>query len=185
MAEVRSPTVPRLVERLLTTSDNTLAEAVARQVAIAAKKPASFEGASAATLQALTALAVPTAGVVLNDGSGLSSKNLIPPITLTELLARAAAPDHPELRPVLTGLPVAGFTGTLVNRFGARSGAAAAAGVVRAKTGTLSGVATLAGTVVDADGRVLVFALMSRTNGGDARGAVDRIVARIAACGCR
>ncbi|WP_159400910.1 D-alanyl-D-alanine carboxypeptidase/D-alanyl-D-alanine-endopeptidase [Streptomyces sp. NRRL B-24484] len=185
IAEVRSPTVPRLVERLLTTSDNTLAEAVARQAALAAGKPASFEGGAAATLQALAKLGVPTAGTVLNDGSGLSRKNLIPPITLTELLARAAAPDHPELRPVLTGLPVAGFTGTLVNRFGARSGAAGAAGIVRAKTGTLSGVVTLAGTVVDADGRVLVFALMSRTTGGDARAAVDRIVAAIAACGCR
>ncbi|PBC78331.1 D-alanyl-D-alanine carboxypeptidase/D-alanyl-D-alanine-endopeptidase (penicillin-binding protein 4) [Streptomyces sp. TLI_235] len=185
LAAVRSPTVPRLVERLLTTSDNTLAEAVARQVAIAAHRPASFEGASAATLQALTALGVPTAGVALADGSGLSKTNLIPPITLTELLARAAASDHPELRPVLTGLPVAGFTGTLVNRYGARSGAAEAAGIVRAKTGTLSGVVTLAGTVVDADGRVLVFALMSRSGAGDARAAVDRIVARIAACGCR
>ncbi|GJF28196.1 D-alanyl-D-alanine carboxypeptidase [Kitasatospora sp. NE20-6] len=186
VAEVRSPTLPRLIERMLTTSDNTLAEAVARQAALAAHRPASFAGAADATVQALAALDVPTAGVVLNDGSGLSRANLIPPITLTALLARAASPAHPELRPVLTGLPVAGFTGTLVNRFGARSGASEAAGVVRAKTGTLAGVNTLAGTVVDADGRVLTFALMTKTAAGayDARSAVDRIVARIASCGC-
>ncbi|WP_345707007.1 D-alanyl-D-alanine carboxypeptidase/D-alanyl-D-alanine endopeptidase [Kitasatospora paranensis] len=187
LGRVFSPTVPRLIERMLTTSDNTLAEAVARQAAIAAHRPASFEGAAAATLATLAGLGVPTAGMVLADGSGLSKTDRIPALALTELLARAASPAHPELRPVLTGLPVAGFTGTLVNRFGERSGAGQAAGLVRAKTGTLSGVNTLAGTVVDADGRVLTFALMTRTGAypGSARDAVDRIVARLASCGCR
>ncbi|WP_354641830.1 D-alanyl-D-alanine carboxypeptidase/D-alanyl-D-alanine-endopeptidase [Kitasatospora camelliae] len=186
LGAVLSPTVPRLVERMLTTSDNTLAEAVARQVAVAAGKPASFEGAAGAVTTVLKGLGVPLTGVVINDGSGLSKANLIPPVTLVKLLAAASAPDHPELRPVVTGLPIAGFTGTLVNRFGAKSGAGEAAGIVRAKTGTLSGVNTLAGTVVDADGRVLAFALMTRTSAGPdvARAAVDRIVARIAACGC-
>ncbi|MEV4560959.1 D-alanyl-D-alanine carboxypeptidase/D-alanyl-D-alanine-endopeptidase [Kitasatospora sp. NPDC049285] len=186
LARVESPTIQRLVERLLTTSDNTLAEAVARQTAIAAKQPASFDGGVAAVTGALTKLGVPLAGVVLTDGSGLAKANLIPPITLVKLLAAAASPDHPELRPVITGLPIAGFTGTLVNRFGAKSGAAEAAGIVRAKTGTLQGVNTLAGTVVDADGRVLAFALMTKTTAdpNTARAAVDRIVARIAACGC-
>ncbi|MFJ5233374.1 D-alanyl-D-alanine carboxypeptidase/D-alanyl-D-alanine-endopeptidase [Kitasatospora sp. NPDC088391] len=186
LARVESPTVGRLVERMLTTSDNTLAEAVARQVAIAAGKPAGFDGAAKAVTDELAALGVPLAGVLITDGSGLAKANLIPPITLVKLLATASSADHPELRPVLTGLPVAGFTGTLASRFGAKSGAGEAAGIVRAKTGSLSGVNTLAGTVVDADGRVLVFALMSRTTAdpATARAAVDRIVARIAACGC-
>ncbi|GLW70437.1 D-alanyl-D-alanine carboxypeptidase [Kitasatospora phosalacinea] len=186
LARVESPTIGRLVERMLTTSDNTLAEAVARQAALAAKQPASFEGAAKAVTGELAALGVPLDGVVLTDGSGLAKANLIPPITLVDLLATAAAPAHPELRPVITGLPVAGFSGTLVNRFGAKSGANEAAGIVRAKTGTLQGVNTLAGTVVDADGRVLAFALMTRTDADPtaARAAVDRIVARIAACGC-
>ncbi|MFC8719314.1 D-alanyl-D-alanine carboxypeptidase/D-alanyl-D-alanine-endopeptidase [Kitasatospora sp. NPDC057198] len=186
LARVESPTIGRLVERMLTTSDNTLAEAVARQAAIAAKQPASFEGAAKAVTTELAALGVPLDGVLLTDGSGLAKANLIPPVTLVKLLAAAAAPDHPELRPVLTGLPVAGFSGTLVNRFSAKSGAGEAAGIVRAKTGTLQGVNTLAGTVVDADGRVLAFALMTRTDADPtaARAAVDRIVAKIAACGC-
>lgn len=186
LGRIESPTIPRLIERLLTMSDNQLAEAVARQVAIASHQPAGFEGSAAAVTAILTKLGVPMTGVVLADGSGLSRANLIPPITLAKLLGLAASPDHPELRPVLTGLPIAGFTGTLVNRFGARSGANDAAGIVRAKTGSLAGINTLAGTVVDADGRVLVFALMTRTNAAadEARAAMDRIVARIAACGC-
>ncbi|MFI9781922.1 D-alanyl-D-alanine carboxypeptidase/D-alanyl-D-alanine-endopeptidase [Kitasatospora sp. NPDC051984] len=186
LARVESPEIGRVVERMLTTSDNQLAEAVARQAALAAKQPASFEGGASAVTAELGKLGVPMTGVVLTDGSGLAKANLIPPITLVKLLAEAASPQHPELRPVITGLPVAGFTGTLAGRFGAKSGAGEAAGIVRAKTGTLQGVNTLAGTVVDADGRVLAFALMTRT-GADptaARAAVDRIVAKLAACGC-
>lgn len=181
-----SPTVARLVERLLTTSDNTLAEAIARQAALAAHQPASFEGAATAVTQELARLGVPMTGVVLGDGSGLYPGNAIPPAVLVQLLALAASDQHPTLRPVLTGLPIAGFTGTLGKRFGAGSGAAEAAGLVRAKTGSLSGVNTLAGTVVDAEGRLLTFAVMTRTGASadTARAAMDRIVARLAACGC-
>ncbi|MER5354702.1 D-alanyl-D-alanine carboxypeptidase/D-alanyl-D-alanine-endopeptidase [Kitasatospora sp. NPDC002551] len=186
LGRVDSPTVARLVERLLTTSDNTLAEAIARQAALAARQPASFEGAATAVTQELARLGVPTTGVVLNDGSGLHTGNAVPPVALVKLLALAASAQHPTLRPVLTGLPIAGFTGTLGKRFGSTSGAADAAGLVRAKTGSLSGVNTLAGTVVDADGRLLTFALMTRTTApaDTARTAMDRVVARLAACGC-
>ncbi|MCG6495020.1 D-alanyl-D-alanine carboxypeptidase/D-alanyl-D-alanine-endopeptidase [Kitasatospora sp. A2-31] len=186
LGRVDSPTVARLVERLLTTSDNTLAEAIARQAAIAAHQPASFEGAATAVTQELARLGVPMTGVVLNDGSGLHPGNAIPPAVLVHLLALAASEQHPALRPVLTGLPIAGFTGTLGKRFGSGSGAVDAAGLVRAKTGSLSGVNTLAGTVVDGEGRLLVFAVMTKTTApaDTARAAMDRVVARIAACGC-
>lgn len=186
LGDVFSPTVARLVERLLTTSDNQLAEAMARQVAVAAHQPASFEGAAAAVTQELTRLGVPMGGVVLNDGSGLHPGNAIPPAVLTRLLALAASEQHPTLRPVLTGLPVAGFTGTLNKRYGSGSGAADAAGLIRAKTGTLNGVNTLAGTVVDADGRLLAFAVMTRTTApaDTARAAMDRVAGRLGGCGC-
>ncbi|WP_316526892.1 D-alanyl-D-alanine carboxypeptidase/D-alanyl-D-alanine endopeptidase [Kitasatospora brasiliensis] len=187
LGEVDSPTVARLVERLLTTSDNQLAEAIARQVAVAAHQPASFEGAAAAVSQELTRLGVPMGNAVLNDGSGLHPGNAIPPAVLVRLLALAASEQQPALRPVLTGLPVAGFTGTLDKRYGSGSGSADAAGLIRAKTGTLSGVNTLAGTAVDADGRLLAFAVMTRTTApaDTARAAMDRLAARLTTCGCR
>ncbi|MFI9332571.1 D-alanyl-D-alanine carboxypeptidase/D-alanyl-D-alanine-endopeptidase [Kitasatospora sp. NPDC052868] len=186
LGRVDSPTVTRLIERMLTTSDNTLAEAIARQAALAAHQPAGFEGAATAVTQELARLGVPMTGVVLNDGSGLHPGNAIPPAVLVRLLALAASEQYPQLRPVLTGLPIAGFTGTLGKRFGSGSGAADAAGLVRAKTGSLSGVNTLAGLVVDAEGRQLSFAVMTRTAApvDTARAAMDRIVARLAACGC-
>ncbi|WBP87524.1 D-alanyl-D-alanine carboxypeptidase/D-alanyl-D-alanine endopeptidase [Kitasatospora cathayae] len=188
LGKVDSPTVARLIERLLTTSDNQIAEAIARQVALAAHQPVSFEGAATAVTQELTKLGVPMTGVVLNDGSGLHLGNQIPPAVLVRLLALAASDQHPALRPVLTGLPIAGFTGTLNKRYGSGSGAADAAGLIRAKTGSLSGVNTLAGTVVDADGRLLTFAVMSRTPSttpaDTTRAAMDRIAAHLASCGC-
>ncbi|MEU9077816.1 D-alanyl-D-alanine carboxypeptidase/D-alanyl-D-alanine-endopeptidase [Kitasatospora sp. NPDC048538] len=186
LGRVDSPTVARLVERLLTTSDNQLAEAMARQVAVAAHQPAGFEGAATAVTQELARLGVPMTGVALNDGSGLHPGNTVPPAVLVRLLALAASEQYPALRPVLTGLPIAGFTGTLGKRYGSGSGSADAAGLIRAKTGTLSGVNTLAGTVVDADGRLLAFAVMTRTTApvDTARAAMDRIAARLSACGC-
>ncbi|GAA1981006.1 D-alanyl-D-alanine carboxypeptidase/D-alanyl-D-alanine-endopeptidase [Kitasatospora viridis] len=187
LAQVQSPTIGRLVERALTNSDNTLAEAIARQVALAAHQPVSYDGGAAAVTAELTKLGLPMQGVQLNDGSGLNVRNTIPPVFLADLLAMAAAPDHPQLRPVLTGLPIGAFTGTLAKRYLASQGSGDGAGLVRAKTGSLTGVNTLAGTVVDADGRVLVFALMSKgaPDANAARYAMDRIVTRLASCGCR
>jgi D-alanyl-D-alanine carboxypeptidase/D-alanyl-D-alanine-endopeptidase (penicillin-binding protein 4) len=57
---------------------------------------------------------------------------------------------------------------------------------VRAKTGTLTGVSSLAGTVVDTDGRLLVFAWLSNgTSPADSRPRLDALAAALRGCGCR
>src|SRR5699024_9055716 len=123
-------------------------------------------------------------GVELHDSSGMSVDNRIPARMLDELLSAAAGPGQPRLRPLLDSLPVAAGTGTLADRY--ETGARAGAGWVRAKTGTLSGVSTLAGVVTDVDGRVLAFALMSGgTPPADARPALDAITAELRGCGCQ
>lgn len=189
LAEVRSLTLGQLVERMLTTSDNDIAEALARQTAIAVGKPASFTGAAQAVHQVLGTLGLPLSGASFHDGSGLDNRDALSAALLAKLLAVAAAPERTELRPVLTGLPVAGFTGTLQDRYGASSGASAqrAAGLIRAKTGTLTGVNTLAGTVVGADGRLLTFAFTAKGTSDPtaATTALDRLAATLATCSCR
>ncbi|MBH5335722.1 D-alanyl-D-alanine carboxypeptidase/D-alanyl-D-alanine-endopeptidase [Streptomyces pactum] len=184
LAAVRSQPLSTLVERMLTASDNDIAEALARQTAVAAHRPASFRGASEAVAGQLRKLGLPLDGARFADGSGLDRSGRLSTRLLSQVMVRAADPDRPRLRPVLTGLPVAGFTGTLRGRYGEES---AGRGVVRAKTGTLTGVNSLAGTVVDADGRLLVFAFMTTgtTDPQGAQKALDRLASAVAACGCR
>ncbi|CAM5529258.1 hypothetical protein STAFG_1244 [Streptomyces afghaniensis 772] len=182
LATVDSPPLSALVERMLTNSDNDIAEALARQTAIATGHRADFAGADQAINAQLRKLGLPLKGAAFKDGSGLNRADRLTAGLLTVLLAKAADPAHPELRPALTGLPVAGFTGTLTTRY-----TDGAAGVVRAKTGTLTGVNTLAGTVVDQDGRLLAFAFMANntTDPAAAQTALDRAATTLAACGCR
>lgn len=186
VAAVSSPPTSALVERMLTESDNDLAEALARQVAVGEGRPASFAGAADAVHGVLTGLGV-AEGVRLVDGSGLSPHNEMTAEALADLLTLAASPAHPELRPVVTGLPVAAFSGTLSYRYGG-SDAGAGAGLVRAKTGTLNGVSSLAGVVQTAGGRLLVFAFLAdEVPGGGtyaAEGALDTLAAALARCRC-
>ncbi|WP_026247627.1 D-alanyl-D-alanine carboxypeptidase/D-alanyl-D-alanine-endopeptidase [Streptomyces sp. MspMP-M5] len=184
IAVVHSLPLSALVERMLTYSDNDIAEALARQTALAAHQPAGFEGAAKAVRDALAAQHLPLAGAVFEDGSGLDRDDKVSANLLSHLLLAAAAPGNPELRPVVTGLPVAAFTGTLSGRY---VGDTAGAGTVRAKTGTLTGINTLAGTVVDADGRLLAFAFMTTgtTDPQAAQKALDRMASTVANCGCR
>lgn len=181
LAEVSSPPLSSVVERMLTNSDNDIAEALARQTAVASGARADFDGAGKAIRDRLKKLGLPVAGTDIKDGSGLDRADKLTADLLTALLAKAADPTHPELRPVLTGLPVAGFTGTLSTRY-----TDGAAGIVRAKTGTLHGVNSLAGTVVDQGGRLLAFAFLSTGDNADAaRSALDRTATALASCGCR
>ncbi len=192
LGQVTSPPVPQLVERMLVRSDNDLAEALARQVALAKGQPASFAGAAAAVdgvlADLLDEVGVGADGVRLSDGSGLSRLDRLEPGALTRLLARAASGEDARLAPVLSGLPVGGFSGTLSKRY--RTGAALpAAGAVRAKTGTLNGVSALAGLVRTTDGRLLAFDLTADGvplgSTRKAEDALDSLAAALAACGCR
>lgn len=186
LAAVESAPLADIVEYALTESDNTVAEALARLVAWRAGRPATFDDAGVAILDQINLIGVPTAGARLVGGSGLSPASRIPASTLTGVLTVAAGEQFPQLRRVLTGLPVAGASGTLAERF-ATGGLRSAAGVVRAKTGTLNGVHALAGTVVDADGRLLVFAVLAdqAPKPEPALKVVDSMAATLAGCGCR
>ncbi|MFE9449107.1 D-alanyl-D-alanine carboxypeptidase/D-alanyl-D-alanine-endopeptidase [Streptomyces sp. NPDC006739] len=181
LAAVSSPPLSALVERMLTNSDNDIAEALARQTALVTGQRPSFDGGARAIATQLGKLNLPLAGAAFHDGSGLDRDDRLTANLLTALLVKAGDPAHPGLRPILTGLPVAGFTGTLAGRY-----AGGAAGLVRAKTGTLTGVNTLAGTVVDRDGRLLAFAFLASgtDNAPAAQAALDKTATALAGCGC-
>jgi D-alanyl-D-alanine carboxypeptidase/D-alanyl-D-alanine-endopeptidase (penicillin-binding protein 4) len=188
LAAVSSPTLTDLLGWMLATSDNDLAEALAHLVAKASGQPADFPGGVTAVTAAVQALGLPTQDLQLYDGSGLSTQTRVDPVLLGRLLVLASSPDHPELRPLVTGLAVAGFTGSLEPpRFSATS-TEWAGGLVRAKTGTLTGVSSMAGTVEDVSGRQLAFVFVAdRVPAGGtlaARAVLDRLATAVAACGC-
>ena len=187
VAEVTSAPVSQIVERMLTVSDNEAAEVLAHQVGLAVVGQGSFAGGVRGVRQALVELGVqPATGDSWYDGSGLSRRNLLAAETLLAVLRQAASPDHPELRSVLAGLPVAGFTGSLEYRFD--KAAPPARGHVRAKTGTLRNTSALAGLVTDLDGTTAAFVVMADRvpylRSLAAQDALDAAAAAIAGCHC-
>ncbi|MDQ3505819.1 MAG: D-alanyl-D-alanine carboxypeptidase/D-alanyl-D-alanine-endopeptidase [Actinomycetota bacterium] len=188
LGEVESAPVARLVETMLSLSDNVLAESLARQIALARGQSGDFVGAAIAMTEAIAAAGLDTTGLTVVDGSGLAGRNAVPTRLLTDLLRAAAAEDgNPDLAPIISGLPVAGYDGTLVERY--EGGRAVGAGSVRAKSGTLDGVNSLSGYVVTAEGRFLAFALIADQLppgpliGGEP--VLDAVAGILASCGCR
>jgi D-alanyl-D-alanine carboxypeptidase/D-alanyl-D-alanine-endopeptidase (penicillin-binding protein 4) len=190
LGSVSSPSLSAMVEWMMLESNNVIAENLARHIAIAMGDPASFSGGAAAETAVLRRLGAGS-GVQLVDGSGLSPDDQIAPDTLVRLLAAAGSPRHPTLRPAITGMPVAGFSGTLSagqSVFGAIGGPAR--GVVRAKTGNLTTVAALAGFAYDSDGRLLEFVFNAAhipkpASLQTAADTINNAAKALASCGCR
>jgi D-alanyl-D-alanine carboxypeptidase/D-alanyl-D-alanine-endopeptidase (penicillin-binding protein 4) len=186
LAAVQSAPLGEIVEKTLAVSDNNAAEVIGHHVGLAVSQDGSFAGGTAAVMQVLKALGVDTTGSRVYDGSGLSRRNRLTPETLLGVLRVAASADHPGLRPVITGLPVAGFVGSLQARFD--DAPAAVRGRVRAKTGTLTGVSGLAGLVTGVDGTRMAFVAIAdhvavpRTLA--ARHDLDLIAGALGACRC-
>lgn len=186
IAQVQSQPLSTLLAQSLENSDNVLSEALARQAAIARGAPPSFAGVSAAIMQALEDLGLDTAGVVVKDGSGMSGDDRVPAAVLGKLMAMAVAGKPAEQRLLLTGLPLAGVSGTLAenDRF-TQPETKAGRGWVRAKTGSLASTYALVGYVPDVDGRVLVFAFNSKNVVEQkTRYAQDALATALRLCGC-
>jgi serine-type D-Ala-D-Ala carboxypeptidase/endopeptidase (penicillin-binding protein 4) len=186
LATVQSAPLSQLVDFILETSNNEGAEVLLRHIAIAGHSAGSVLNGLIVERATLRRLGVRLDGARIYDGSGLSRDDRIPVTTLVRVLQVASARVHPELRGVVTGLPIAGFSGTLSSRF--HAGANAALGVVRVKTGTLTGVTAYAGVVSTRDGTPLLFAVVadhiSDAQTWQARATLDKIAARLATCGC-
>jgi len=207
VAQVQSAPLWERLTQMMTDSDDVVAESIGREIATATGDQPSFAGAAQAVLTALNAAGFDTSGVVLHDTSGLSTDDRIPSRLLDKIIAQAAAGPQGvaagngaqttsvvttggaassgnPLGPLLDYLPVAAGTGSLAYRY-TTPPSNVAAGWMRAKTGTLSVSNALAGYVLDRDGRVLTFALMSNDKPSEAsRPALDAVTAALRNCGC-
>ncbi|MDG2427835.1 MAG: D-alanyl-D-alanine carboxypeptidase/D-alanyl-D-alanine-endopeptidase [Acidimicrobiales bacterium] len=152
LASLSSPPIHLLVEQMLVASDNTTAELLVKELSRSSSERGTTVSGLSVVLEALSSAGHPVDGVVPHDGSGLDPDNRLTCGLLVSVL------DDREYGSVLVaGLPIAGDRGTMRKRFVGTAGE----GRVRAKTGTLRGVSSLAGVVDTSGGRRLAFALVS------------------------
>jgi D-alanyl-D-alanine carboxypeptidase/D-alanyl-D-alanine-endopeptidase (penicillin-binding protein 4) len=167
---------------MLLTSDNTLAEMLARVVSVK-----SGFGGSAASLQqaipaALKGYGVPVDALTIKDGSGLSEASAVPPEYVAKLMVKILAGGQ-NLSIVYNALPVSGKSGSLASRFTGTN--AVARGAVIAKTGWIDTAYTLGGVIKAADGTPLTFAFYAIGNGikDNAKAAIDTLATSVYSCG--
>ena len=184
IASVQSPPLMERLRDMMNFSDNVMAESIGREVAAKLDRPQSFDGATRSVLSTLGGADIDTTGARLFDSSGLSVDDRLTAETLDEVINAAAGDAQPRLRPLVELLPIAGGSGTLSNRYLDTDEGRAAAGYLRAKTGSLTGTNSLAGIVTDESGRVLTFALLSNDAGSSGRTALDAFAATLRSCGC-
>jgi D-alanyl-D-alanine carboxypeptidase/D-alanyl-D-alanine-endopeptidase (penicillin-binding protein 4) len=183
LTSIKSATVTDIVERMITTSNNTMAEFLAHHVG-GATGEYTFDAGAKATTEELKSEQIDLTGVTILDGSGLSRSNRASAKSLVSALSYANKTDGAAWSN-LSGLPVAGISGTLIDRYEIGE---PGRGTVRAKTGTLSKVVSLSGTLVDASGDLLIFTFIANeVPSGTKQGAaaLDEVVKVLAQCGCR
>lgn len=177
-----SPTVAALVDWILLWSDNLISERLARISARAAGYPMNSKGVDQVLRDVLIGMQIDDSKLVVADASGLSHKNKITAKMMGEFLYKIRQDEKYAL--IYSGLPIGGVSGTLRSRF--LTTAPSAVGLVRAKTGTLNGTATLAGYVESQDREYIFVTLADEIPSGNtalkrAREAIDRVLGRIAA----
>ena len=172
---------------MLTHSDNTAAEFIARHAAKAAGLEGSIAGANKVIKLSLRELGLKPKPLVIRDASGLSNENRVHSKILAELMVKVAKAEN-GLGVLTEWMPIAGETGTLRYRFQGKS--AIARGNVIAKTGYIPGLYGLSGIVNASDGSRLAFAVFARADSENgisvtytAQGAIDRVVTRFYSCG--
>ena len=182
VASENSPTVAEILDWMMLWSDNLLADRLAALAARAAGYSPNIKGVDTIFRTLLAQYQIDASKLVVADASGLSKKNRITAKLMGELLYKIRYEEKYAL--LHDSLPVGGVSGTLQERF--TTTAPSAVGLVRAKTGTLNGTATLAGYVQSTDREYVFVTLANNLAKGTtaldkARAAIDRVLGRIAA----
>ncbi|MBW3643965.1 MAG: D-alanyl-D-alanine carboxypeptidase/D-alanyl-D-alanine-endopeptidase [Actinobacteria bacterium] len=139
VAGTDSPPMAELVAQLLRESDNGTAELLVKELGLRVAGEGSTAAGTRVVAETLAAMGLPAEGLVVVDGSGLDPGNRV-----TCRLLHAVLHASKDGGPLRQGLPVAGTSGTLSERLLDD----ALSGQVRAKTGSIRGVASLSGFAV-------------------------------------
>ena len=200
-----SKSVSQIIEDTLIISNNQDAEIIARVASLVAENDPSTSAAMELVLKDVEMLGISSVDNVVTDASGLSRSNKISPADFSELIYKSiknpevlkanrgesskfmvkpAIAITPDPWSVFTGLPTGYGLGTMKKRFDEEG--SAGRGVVRAKTGSLNRVITLAGTITTKDQVFLSFAvLVNRVEQPqNVREAIDNLLNKLAECNC-
>ncbi len=150
--------ISQILDRMMKKSDNFYAESMFYQTAASARKGlARARDARDITKRLIARLGLGDNPYKIADGSGLSLYNYVSTELLCTLLRHAwRSPSIQDA--LLPSLPIAGVDGTLKDRMKKTS----AQGNVRAKTGTVTGISSLAGYCTAANGHQLCFAIINQ-----------------------
>jgi D-alanyl-D-alanine carboxypeptidase len=178
---ITSPKLSDIVQFCLLWSDNVLADRLARTAAVNMGFESDTAGIQLAFEKVMAQYNIPADGLLIEDGNGLSHKTRMTTRQIAELLV--VIRDNPQYKIIYDGLPLAGVSGTLKDRF--VKDAPSAIGLVKAKTGTLSTTISMAG-YVNVGSEQYVFAIVAdhiRKHYADAQAAmvtIDKMLGTIA-----
>ena len=180
LAVVTSPPLNKMIRFALLYSDNVLSQRLAMLATGRNGYPLTEEGLNNMIIDKISTLGVDVTGMNFIDGSGLSRKNKVTALTISQLLLKVKT--DPRLKPIYDHLPVSGETGTLISRY--HETAPQAVGLVKAKTGSIRGVVSLAGFATSGE-KEYVFVVLAdevgrtRAAQNSARKAIDRMLGTI------
>jgi D-alanyl-D-alanine carboxypeptidase/D-alanyl-D-alanine-endopeptidase (penicillin-binding protein 4) len=177
LAEHLSVPLGESLRTMLKVSQNLHAEMLLRTLGRERRGVGSAQAGLAAINDFLVKNRIASRGVALRDGSGLSRQNMLSPAAMTALLKFMYQSEHGAAWTAM--LPEAGVDGTLRNRLRGRY----TTGRLWAKTGSLLGVATLAGYVQNQSGDLLAFAIFANhynEDEGSVLTVIDQIVTALA-----
>jgi D-alanyl-D-alanine carboxypeptidase/D-alanyl-D-alanine-endopeptidase (penicillin-binding protein 4) len=176
LASRESPPLRQIVQIVNKVSQNLHAELLLRETARVRRNIGSREAGLEEMKEFLRSIGIGEDDFVIHDGSGLSRLNLLTPEAVVKLLRYMD--KSPNREAWLESLPVGGEDGTLSGRFRGT----AAAGRLRAKTGTLSHVSALGGYLERPNGRRLAFSVFvnnAQASSGAVRAVMDKLVAAL------
>jgi D-alanyl-D-alanine carboxypeptidase/D-alanyl-D-alanine-endopeptidase (penicillin-binding protein 4) len=181
IASVRSQPISEWIEHMLSVSDNTESEFLARLVSKQLGYSGSRDSLDVALKAALTRAGLSTLDLVLLDGSGSNEGNRVPATFINALLKKVLN-ENGDLGVIKRALPIAAETGSLANRF--KGDNIDAAGKIFAKTGWTKSEYSLAGIIKAKDGTDLVFSVAAIGNvNATAKDAIDNLVTGFYRCG--
>jgi len=180
IAAITSPPLHKMIRFALLYSDNVLSQRLAMLATGRSGYPLTEEGMNSMIFDKISSLGVDTTGMNFIDGSGLSRKNKVSALTVSQLLLKVRT--DPRLKSIYEHLPISGESGTLISRY--HETAPQAVGLVRAKTGSIRGVVSLAGFATSGE-KEYVFVVLAdevgrtRSSQNPAKKAIDRMLGTI------